>query len=56
MPIDKKNKNLNRDYHNMPCNYPLVRTRFKLPKTLIKEYKTMTEAAEAIKGQVSGIS
>ena len=30
---------LNRDYHNMPCNYPLVQTRFKLPKTLIKEYK-----------------
>jgi hypothetical protein len=23
----------------MPCNYPLVQTRFKLPKTLIKEYK-----------------
>ena len=30
---------LNRDYYNMPCNYPLVQTRFKLPKTLIKEYK-----------------
>ena len=30
---------LNRDYHNMPCNYPLVQNRFKLPKTLIKEYK-----------------
>ncbi len=29
----------NRDYHNMPCNYPLVQTKFKLPKTLIKEYK-----------------
>ena len=23
----------------MPCNYPLVETRFKLPKTLIKEYR-----------------
>ena len=30
---------LNRDYHNMPCSYPLVQTKFKLPKTLIKEYK-----------------
>ena len=31
--------NLNRGYQNMPCNYPLVETRFKLPDTLIKEYK-----------------
>ena len=23
----------------MPCNYPLVQTKFKLPKTLIREYK-----------------
>lgn len=30
---------MNRDYHNMPCNYPLVQTRFKLPATLIKEYR-----------------
>ena len=30
---------MNRTYHNMPCNYPLVETRFKLPTTLIKEYK-----------------
>ncbi len=30
---------LNRDYYNMPCNYPLVQTQFKLPETLIKEYK-----------------
>lgn len=30
--------NLNRDYHNMPCNYPLVQDKFKLPDTLIKEY------------------
>ena len=30
---------MNRDYYNMPCNYPLVETRFKLPKTLIKEYR-----------------
>lgn len=30
---------LNRDYHNMPCYYPLVETKFKLPATLIKEYR-----------------
>ena len=30
---------MNRKYHNMPCNYPLLQTNFKLPKTLIKEYK-----------------
>ncbi len=29
----------NREYHNMPCNYPLVQTKFKLPKTLICEYR-----------------
>ncbi|MBP3381527.1 MAG: FAD-dependent oxidoreductase [Clostridia bacterium] len=29
----------NRNYHNMPCNYPLAQTKFKLPKTLIREYK-----------------
>ncbi|MBQ8648557.1 MAG: FAD-dependent oxidoreductase [Clostridia bacterium] len=30
---------LNRNYHNMPCNYPLQQTRFKIPDTLIKEYR-----------------
>lgn len=30
--------NLNREYHNMPCCYPLVEKRYKLPDTLIKEY------------------
>ncbi len=30
---------MNRDYHNMPCNYPLVQRKFKLPATLIKEYR-----------------
>ena len=30
---------MNRKYHNMPCNYPLVETRFKLPATLIKSYR-----------------
>lgn len=30
---------LNRKYENMPCNYPLVQREFKVPETLIKEYK-----------------
>ncbi len=30
---------MNRKYHNMPCYYPIHETRFKLPKTLIKEYR-----------------
>jgi len=30
---------MNRDYHNMPCSYPLVEKSFKLPKTLMKEYR-----------------
>ena len=34
---------MNRKYHNMPCSYPLVEPRFKLPKTLIKAYKIIGE-------------
>lgn len=30
---------INRTYHNMPCCYPLIETNFKLPSTLITEYK-----------------
>ncbi len=30
---------LNRRYENMPCNYPLIQEKFKLPKTLIKKYR-----------------
>ena len=29
---------LNRNYHNMPCAYPLKEERFRLPKTLIRTY------------------
>ena len=36
---------MNRKYHNMPCNYPLVQTKFKLPATLIKEYRIEGETA-----------
>ena len=37
---------LNRNYYNMPCNYPLVQNRFKLPKTLVKEYRIEGEASD----------
>lgn len=30
---------MNRKYHNMPCNYPLVQRKFKLPRTLIRAYR-----------------
>ena len=30
---------LNRQYRNMPCNYPLEEKLVKLPETLIKEYR-----------------
>ena len=35
---------MNRRYHNMPCNYPLVQNSFKLPKTIIKEYRIEGES------------
>ncbi len=31
--------NFSRNYHNMPCNYPLNETRYKLPNTLITEFE-----------------
>lgn len=30
---------LNRDYYNMPCSYPLIETKYKVPPTLISKYK-----------------
>jgi hypothetical protein len=30
---------MNRKYHNMPCNYPLVQRKFRLPRTLIRAYR-----------------
>lgn len=46
--------NLNRNYHNMPCNYPLVQERFKLPDTLIKKYRIEgeTQNGETIKIEI----
>lgn len=34
---------LNRLYHNMPCNYPLKQDKFHLPQTLIKDYRIECE-------------
>ncbi len=41
---------LNRKYHNMPCNYPLVQSRFHLPKTIIKAYRIegITESGDVV--------
>lgn len=41
--------NLNRDYHNMPCCYPLKQNRFTLPQTLIKDYDiSLTDSSGAV--------
>lgn len=37
---------LNRDYHNMPCNYPLKQEKYKLPKTLIRDYDLVITAED----------
>ncbi len=34
---------LNRLYHNMPSNYPLHETKYKLPETLIRSYTIIAE-------------
>ena len=46
---------LNRDYHNMPCNYPLKETRFHLPTTLIRAYRIEgeNEAGEVFSYEVT---
>ncbi|HEY8805366.1 MAG TPA: FAD-dependent oxidoreductase [Clostridium sp.] len=31
--------NLNREIHNMPCNYPLIQNDFHVPETMIKEFR-----------------
>ena len=35
---------LDRDYDNMPCNYPLVQTKYKVPHTLIDAYRIEGES------------
>lgn len=36
---------LDRDYDNMPFNYPLKQTRYRVPETLIREYRIEGESA-----------
>lgn len=45
--------NSNRDYHNMPCNYPLVQNKFKLPETLITAYRIVGETANGKQNIIS---
>ena len=40
---------LNRPYDNMPCNYPLVQTKYKVPATLIDAYRIEAEGADGQK-------
>ena len=43
---------LNRGYQNMPCSYPLVQPRFKVPGTLIKEYKLVLTLDDGINKEI----
>lgn len=38
-----------RPYDNMPCNYPLVQTKYKVPATLIDAYRIEAEGADGQK-------
>src|SRR5659263_708056 len=31
--------NLNREIHNMPCNYPLEQNDFHVPESMVKQFK-----------------
>ena len=44
--------NFKRNYHNMPCSYPLHEKRFKLPATLITEYTLIFTYADGSKREV----
>lgn len=44
--------NLNRTYHNMPCCYHLHETKYRLPETIIKEYKIESEDSSGNKNTV----
>ena len=35
---------LDRNYDNMPCNYPLVQTKYCVPHTLVREYRIEGES------------
>lgn len=44
--------NFKRNYHNMPCAYPLKEERFKLPATLITEYTIIFTYADGSKKEM----
>ncbi len=37
---------LNREYHNMPCCYPLKEEKFRLPETLISDFEIRIERSD----------
>lgn len=47
--------NFHRLYHNMPSNYPLNETRYKLPNTLVRRYTVIaeTEAGDEVIAEVT---
>ena len=44
---------LNRKYCNMPCNYPLIQDKYKLPQTLITDYRIEGENANGEKFELN---
>ena len=44
---------LNRNYHNMPCAYPLHETRYKTPVTLISDYTLVFTHADGSESRYS---
>ena len=44
---------LNRKYCNMPCNYPLIQKKYKLPETLITEYRIEGESENGEKFELN---
>jgi len=44
--------NLNRGYRNMPCSYPLIQPEYKIPSTLIKEYKIILTLKDGTKEEI----
>ena len=39
---------LNRDYNNMPCNYPLKQTKYRLPETLIRDFDLILDETQVL--------
>ena len=39
---------LNRDYKNMPCNYPLKQTKYRLPETLIRDFDLILDETQVL--------